>query len=492
MKIELHEISVGEIAENYVDNAEEGVVGYGGKLNIRPKYQREFVYDEKKRNAVIDTIVKGFPLNVMYWVKNEDGSFEVLDGQQRTISFCQYVSGDFSVKSRAFHNLTKTEQQQILAYKVLVYFCEGNDREKLDWFRIINIAGEKLTEQELRNATYTGPWLTHAKSIFSKSNCAAYLLAKDYVSGSPIRQEILETALGWISKGHIEDYMSLHQHDPNANELWTYFRGVIEWVKLTFPKYRREMKGLNWGTLYDQFHRNLYYTTALEAWISVLMADDDVTNKKGVYPYVLTGMEKFLNLRAFTESQKRQAYERQGGLCPYCVAENRNVRYEFSEMEGDHITPWCEGGKSGIENMLDAIQKGIVLDSTKKRLSDLEEQQKQLTIEIAEEQIKRPILTREQILFGLCKFRKLDTATTEGKRVLINAFVNSIYLFDDYTVITCNYKEGTETITFEDIEDSELGEFLETQKNKPEQGCSDLSRLGDPYGNRTHVTTVKG
>ena len=199
MKIELHEITVREVAEKYVDNAEEGVVGYHGKLNIRPKYQREFVYDEKKRNAVMDTIRKDFPLNVMYWVKNEDGTFEVLDGQQRTISFCQYVNSDFSIDNRAFHNLTNTEKEQILNYKLMVYFCEGNDKEKLDWFKIINIAGEKLTDQELRNAVYTGTWLTHAKSIFSKSNCAAYLLSKEYVNGSPIRQEILETALSWIA-----------------------------------------------------------------------------------------------------------------------------------------------------------------------------------------------------------------------------------------------------------------------------------------------------
>ena len=169
MNIELHEMAIRDIAEKYVDNNEEGVIGYNGKLNIRPKYQREFVYDEKKRNAVIDTIMKGFPLNVMYWVKNDDGTFEILDGQQRTISFCQYVAGDFSVKNRTFHNLTVTEQQQILDYPCMIYFCEGNDKEKLDWFKIINIAGEKLTDQELRNAVYTGTWLTSAKSIFSKT-----------------------------------------------------------------------------------------------------------------------------------------------------------------------------------------------------------------------------------------------------------------------------------------------------------------------------------
>lgn len=345
MKIELHEISVGEVAKNYVDNAEEGVIGYGGKLNIRPKYQREFVYDEKKRNAVMDTIRKDFPLNVIYWVKNEDGTFEVLDGQQRTISFCQYVMGDFSIDNRAFHNLTQTEKEQILSYRLMIYFCEGNDKEKLDWFKIINIAGEKLSDQELRNAVYTGTWLSDAKLKFSKSNCAAYLLSKEYVNGSPIRQEILETALKWIANGEIEKYMSLHQHDPNANELWTYFRNVIEWVQLTFPVHRREMKGQDWGRLYDNYKGDLFDTAKLEGEISTLMMDDDVTNKKGVYPYVLTHIEKYLNIRAFTESQIRAAYERQAGICHKC-----GKHFSLNEMEADHITPWSRGGKTSPEN----------------------------------------------------------------------------------------------------------------------------------------------
>ena len=351
MKIELHNIKIGEICNGYVDSAEEGVVGYGGKLNIRPKYQREFVYDDKKRNAVIDTIVKGFPLNVMYWVKNEDGSFEVLDGQQRTVSFCQYVNGDFSVNDRYFHNLTRPEQAQILDYEVLVYFCEGNDREKLDWFTTINIAGEQLTPQELKNATYTGEWLTNAKSIFSKSNCAAYLLAKDYVPGSPIRQDLLETALDWISKGNIAQYMADHQHHQNANELWTYFQNVINWVKLTFTTYRREMKGINWGKLYDEYKDAYFDTAALERKLAQLMLDDEVTNKKGAYLYVLSGKEKYLSLRAFTESQKRQAYEKQRGICPMCAAEHRQKTYfDLAEMEADHITPWSEGGKTSLDN----------------------------------------------------------------------------------------------------------------------------------------------
>lgn len=285
MKIELHEITVGEICDGYVDNDEEGVVGYGGLLNIRPKYQREYVYDEKKRNAVIDTIVKGFPLNVMYWVKSEDGTFEVLDGQQRTVSFCQYVNNDFSVNERKFFNLTETEKRQILDYKVLIYFCEGNDREKPDWFSTINIGSVQLSKQELRNAMYTGSWLTHAKSYFSKSKCAAYRLARNYVNGSVIRQDLLETALDWISKGNIERYMSSHKHAPNANELWTYFKNVIDWVRLTFPvDNRKEMKNVAWRLLYDEFGDSILDTDALKREVSRLMLDDDVTNKKVYTP----------------------------------------------------------------------------------------------------------------------------------------------------------------------------------------------------------------
>lgn len=345
MKIELVEYSINEVSKNYVDNQEEGVVGFSGKLNIRPKYQREFVYDEKKRNAVIETINNGFPLNVMYWVKNEDNNYELLDGQQRTISFCQYINGDFSFENRYFHNLTTTEKDRILNYKLMIYICEGNDKEKLDWFKIINIAGERLTPQELRNAVYTGPWLTSAKSIFSKTMAPAYLLSKDYVNGSPIRQEILQTAIEWINKGNVEEYMSIHQHDSNANELWFFYKNVIEWVKLTFINYRKEMRGINWGQLYNEHKHRVLDTNALENVINRLMIDDDVTNKKGIYSYVLNGEEKFLNIRAFTPNQKREAFERQKGICPIC-----KKHFKIDEMEADHITPWSQGGKSNSEN----------------------------------------------------------------------------------------------------------------------------------------------
>jgi hypothetical protein len=345
MKIELNEIFIRDLIKDYVDNQEEGVFGYGGKLNIRPKYQREFVYKDKQRDAVIETVQKNFPLNVMYWVKNEN-NFEVLDGQQRTISICQYVNGDYSINSRAWHNLTKDEQEQILNYKLMIYFCEGTDSEKLAWFRIINIAGEKLTDQELRNAVYTGTWLTDAKRYFSKSGCAAYGLANNYVNGSAIRQDYLETALSWISEGHIEDYMSKNQHEPNANELWLYFQNVINWVKVVFPNYRKEMKGIEWGIFYNKYKSKKFNSTELEKQIIKLIDDDDVTNNKGIYPYLLTGDEKYLSIRLFTDKEKRKAYENQKGICLKC-----KKHFEIEEMDGDHITPWVEGGKTLPDNL---------------------------------------------------------------------------------------------------------------------------------------------
>jgi hypothetical protein len=345
MKIELKEITVRELAKGYEDNAEAGVVGFAGRLDIRPPYQREFIYKDKQRDAVINTIQNDFPLNVMYWAVREDGNFEVIDGQQRTISVCQYVNGDFSFKSLYFQNLPNDKQKQILNYKLTVYLCSGTDSERLDWFRTINIAGEKLTDQELRNAVYAGTWTADAKRYFSKTGCAAYGLASDYVSGSPIRQDFLETAIDWISKGKIEDYMSKHQHDPQAGALWRYFQDVISWVKTIFPIYRKEMKGVAWGNLYNTYKDKVYDPKKLEKKILALIDDDEVQNVKGIYPYLLTGDERTLNLRQFDEKTKRKVYERQKGICVKC----RSL-FDFAGMEADHIKPWHEGGKTEEKN----------------------------------------------------------------------------------------------------------------------------------------------
>jgi Protein of unknown function DUF262/HNH endonuclease len=345
MKIELKEITVRDLAVGYKDSAEAGVVGYGGRLDIRPPYQREFIYKDKQRNAVINTITKDFPLNVMYWSVRENGDFEVIDGQQRTISICQYFEGDFAFDGRYFHNLQKDEQDKVLNYRLMVYQCSGTDSEKLGWFKTINIAGEKLTDQELRNAVYAGPWTADAKRYFSKTGCAAYSLASDYIRGSPIRQEYFETAIDWHSQGKIEEYMSQHQHDANASVLWHYFQSVINWAKSTFPKYRKEMRGGDWGNLYNQFKGKPLDTDKLEKAIQKLMMDEDVTKKSGIYPYVLDGDERHLNIRAFSDNSKREAYERQKGLCAKC-----DKHFDLSEMEADHATPWCDGGKTIAAN----------------------------------------------------------------------------------------------------------------------------------------------
>lgn len=343
MKIELKEITVRELTDGYQDNEENGVVGYGGRLDIRPPYQREFVYGNKEREAVIDTVTKDFPLNVMYWAVREDGNFEVIDGQQRTISICQYVEGDFSVNGLAFHNLPKDKQEQIYNYKLMVYFCSGTDSEKLSWFETINIAGKELTKQELRNAVYSGSFVSDAKRYFSKNSRPK--IGDDYLNGSANRQEYLETAISWISNGQIEKYMSDRQHDPTAIELWNYFQAVIGWTKATFPKYRKEMKGIAWGLLYNEFKDQKLDPKKLEEEVTKLMLDEDVDNKKGIYTYVLTRKERYLNIRVFSDNQKREAYERQQGICPVCTE-----HYEISGMEGDHITPWHLGGKTSADN----------------------------------------------------------------------------------------------------------------------------------------------
>lgn len=354
MKIELHEITVREVFNGYRNSEENGVVGYHGLLNIRPKYQREFVYGEKEQRAVIDTIQKGFPLNVMYWAQNEDGSFELLDGQQRTVSFCSFLNSEFSVNGHYFHGLTETEQNRILDYKLLVYWCIGNDEERLAWFRIINIAGLKLTDQELRNANYTGEWLTSAKSFFSKTNAPGALLSKGYVKAEVNRQELLEVALKWVAHREektIEEYMAERQCEKNADDLWLHFRDVIDWAKRNFKVYRKEMCTVDWGALYDRFRVRDIDPDDIEYKINLMMGDPEVENKKGIYYYVLTYDEKYLNLRQFSDDVKRQKYEEQGGICPHCVREGREIRhYLIEEMEADHIRPWVRGGKTVPEN----------------------------------------------------------------------------------------------------------------------------------------------
>lgn len=352
MKIELTKIRIEDLFEGYKDSQEEGVVAYGGRLDVRPKYQREFVYRDEQRNAVIHTVLKGFPLNVMYWAKKDGGNFEVLDGQQRTISICQYLNHDFSIQYEGMtmyiDTWTEDKRQKFLDYELMIYICEGGDAEKLDWFRTINIAGEKLSDQELRNAVYSGTWLTQAKRYFSKTGCAAFKMGEKYVTADVIRQGLLEKALRWVSNARsqtIEEYMAMHQHDEVCSDLWEYYRSVIEWVHMLFIRYRREMRSVDWGELYLRFHQERYDSQALEQEVARLMADEDVSRKAGIYKYVLTREECWLNIRAFSPGDKRTAYERQNSICPIC-----HKTFPLEEMEADHIVPWSKGGRTSADN----------------------------------------------------------------------------------------------------------------------------------------------
>lgn len=358
MTIKQIEVTVGEITKDYVNNEEQGVRGYGGRLDIRPPYQREFIYNDKEQQAVITTVLNGYPLNVMYWVKRgEDAEcpYEIMDGQQRTLSLCEYVAGKFSYEFRNFFNQPADIQKRILDYKLTIYVCEGKASEKLEWFKTINIAGKPLNEQEINNAVYAGPFVTDAKRNFSKSNCGAYRLGRNLVNGTPLRQDYLKKALEWIADHETRNgkrqsavgYMAEHQHDPNANNLWTYFQNVLNWAITNFDmkKFKTIMKGLDWAKFYDENSRKTLDVEAMAKRISMLMTDGEIQRKAGIIPYVLTGDERCLDLRSFPEKIKLAVWEKQKHVCPMC---HKEFDYEF--MEGDHIKPWCEGGRTVEEN----------------------------------------------------------------------------------------------------------------------------------------------
>ena len=358
MTIKPISVTVREITQGYVNNDEQGVRGYNGLLDIRPPYQREFIYNDKEQQAVINTVLRGYPLNVMYWVKrNEDAEcpYEVMDGQQRTLALCEYVAGKFSIEFKNFFNQPEDIQKRILDYELTVYVCEGEHSEKLEWFKTINIAGKPLNEQEILNAIYAGPFVSDAKRHFSKSNCGAYKLGKDLVNGVPIRQDFLKKALEWMAdhekrEGKAQNpvsYMAQHQHDPNSNNLWTYFQNVLNWAITNFDmkKFKRIMQGLDWALYYDKFHDKTLDTVEMAKQISVLMRDSEIQRQSGIIPYVLTGDERHLDLRAFPEDIKLAVWEKQKHICPLC-----NKEFDFEFMEGDHIKPWREGGRTVIEN----------------------------------------------------------------------------------------------------------------------------------------------
>ena len=351
-------VKIKDVFEGYVDKGDDGVFAYGGKLAIRPPYQREFVYNDEQSAAVIHTVLRGFPLNVMYWVKVADDQYEVLDGQQRTLSVMKFLDHKFEVKingrSCYWDSLPDDKYEDLMNYEFMVYICEGSESEKLEWFRVVNIAGEKLTEQELRNSVYTGEWLSDAKRHFSKRNCAAKGLSDRYIKGDPNRQELLEKALKGICEYQglkdVTEYMAAHKSDADADELWQYFQDVIHWLEKNFPKYYADMKGLDWCHLYNIYHTNTYNSSVMAAEVKRLHEDEDVQKYNGIYEFLLCRDKdpfagRLLNLRAFEKRDKLAAYSKQNGICPIC-----GQHFEYEEMEGDHIKPWSKGGHTTPDN----------------------------------------------------------------------------------------------------------------------------------------------
>lgn len=372
MKIKaIENLTIADVIDGYVDNSdnEEGIYGYGGNLNIRPKYQRNYVYDNEKRDAVIRTLSKGFPLGIMYWVKNGDGTYEILDGQQRTISICQFIADGmkgkgFSVtgifnhdKATAWGGLTHKEQEELLSRKLLVYECDDADEERLEWFDTINIAGEKLTKQEIRNANYSCAWLTDARRYFSKTrNNAAKNRGTNYVSAEWNRQGGLEKVIKWFindlnNADKINEFMSDMKQTSDfcgvteATELWEYYIAVINWAKKLFPKKRERMDKVEWGILYNKYHENEYDVDEIEIRVAELYDDRDVTSKEGIYEYIFDNSESHLHIRQFSPEIKTHVYELQGQKCKDC-----GQHFELADLQAHHNIRWIDGGHTTIEN----------------------------------------------------------------------------------------------------------------------------------------------
>lgn len=351
MKTHLHEIKVRELFEGYRDNQDAGVWAYGGKLNIRPPYQREFVYKDKQQKAVINSILNNFPLNVIYWVKKDDGNYELLDGQQRILSICRFLDNQFSIKegkhNRSWHQLKGSEEgERILNYELYVYHCIGDAKDIVDWFEVINTAGEKLNNQEILNAVYSSPWLTEAKRRFSKRDCPAFQIGKNYLKGSAIRQDYLRTVLSWISKNNIIDYLTDKQRaEGDATELWEYFEKIVTWIEDVFKVKRGAMKGVNWGKLYAEYGQKYHNSEEIEKKLLAIIDNDDLDFTYKAYTYVFTGRKQDLQFRGFRKQDKINLYEKLGGKCS-CGQE-----FKLDELEGDHIVSWSKGGETIITNL---------------------------------------------------------------------------------------------------------------------------------------------
>ena len=373
MKTTLHtDWTVGDVCKGFVFDRNEGkgLFGLDGQLIIQPEYQRNYIYGDGKRDvAVVESLLKGYPLGLIYFVKNADGMYEVLDGQQRITSFARYVnkSWPFAVeldgKPRYFDSLDADQQKLIVDAPLTIYVCEGEPSEIQAWFETINIAGVPLVDQELRNAAYHGPFVTKAREVFSNTGNANMNRWQTYVSGDPKRQAILETALEWVSDGNIDDYMAQHRYDADIDDLKNHFDTVVDWVDSVFEYTGSEMCGREWGRLYREYHKNAYSKDKVAERVNALLDDSQVGDKKGIFEYVLGGEvdSHLLNIRVFDKKTIKAVYRKQTAEaeaqgvsnCPLCaIGHDANAKriYKESEMDADHVTAWSKGGSTTESN----------------------------------------------------------------------------------------------------------------------------------------------
>ncbi len=367
------DITIKDICEGFVYNELEGkgLFGLSGKLTIQPEYQRNYIYASdggKREMAVIESILKGYPLGLIYFNTVSEGNFEVLDGQQRITSVGRFVTGKFAIKDensmeQYFGGMAEDKKARILETKMLIYECEGKESEIKEWFKTINIAGVPLNDQELLNAVYSGPFVTLGKEEFSNSQNANIQKWSAYIKGSANRQEFLECALDWVSKGNIGDYMSRHRSDKNINELKKYFNSVIDWVSTVFTDVESEMRGLEWGRLYEVYHKTSYSPAQVSAEVQKLYGDPYVKNRKGIFEYILGGSKdtKLLDVRVFDEATKKSVYSTQtrkaedkgSSNCPLCAIghdANKSKMWKLAEMDADHVAAWSSGGATSPQN----------------------------------------------------------------------------------------------------------------------------------------------
>lgn len=372
METKLHtEWTVADICDGFVYNELEakGLFGMGGQLTIQPEYQRNYIYADGKRDvAVIDSVLKGYPLGVIYFNRTADGRLEVLDGQQRITSLGRFYNGKLGIKDenglpQSIGSIAKEKREKFLATKLLIYECEGTEAEIKEWFRTINIAGVPLNTQELLNAVYSGPFVTAAKGVFSNTQNSKMQMWQAYVSGAVNRQDFLATALEWVSRGKAEEYMRDHRFCSDITELVNYFNSVIDWVRTVFPFVENEMRGLPWGELYEKYHTQPYNPAHIKQRVAELYADPYVKNRRGVYEFLLGGETgtKLLDIRIFDEATKRAVFSRQTeqakaagqSNCPFCAMghdANANKIWKLNEMDADHVTAWSKGGATDISN----------------------------------------------------------------------------------------------------------------------------------------------